>query len=317
MNYTRENAADFSSEDKSINKSDNVLIDDVSWFIGETILTGMLLEVASYPKPGLVSSVSQGAHTDMNILTFMLSSSSISSSFILFARAGMECRGELTLLFNSIRKTGVHFEKKLLQSTGSVNTQRGILFAGGVFAAAAGYSYNSLKRHSIDDVFNITSQMTRGLSEKELNLEYLHSKKNLTAGEKLFLNYGTLGIRGEVENGFPSVRTKGLPSLYEAIGKGCCLNDCLVHSLINLMTCVEDSTILWRKGPDALAMVKEAAWDILLSGSIYTETGRSKINRFNDICIRENISPGGSADLLTITISSYLLINKVFDVVKM
>jgi len=83
------------------------------------------------------------------------------------------------------------------------------------------------------------------------------------------------------------------------------------------MTCVEDSTILWRKGPDALAMVKKAAGDILLSGSIYTEAGRNKISSFNDICIRENISPGGSADLLTITISAYLLINRVFGVVKM
>ena len=314
MNYTRKNLTDFSSENL---QSDNMLIDDVSWFIGETILTGMLLEVASYPKPGLVSSVSQGAHNDMNILTFMLSSSAISSSFVLFAKAGMECRGDLESLFNSIRKTGIHFEKKLLKSTGNINTQRGILFAGGVFAAAAGYSYSVLNKHSIDDIFSTTAQMNSGISKKELNLEVLHSKKNLTAGEKLFLNYGTLGIRGEVENGFPSVRIKGLPSLYEAIQKGCRLNDCLVHSLINLMTCVEDSTILWRKGPDALAMIKESAWDILLSGSIYTEAGRDKIRRLNDICIRENISPGGSADLLTITISAYLLVNRVFNVVKM
>jgi len=287
MNYTQNNSQLLYEEDNSAAISDNVLIDDVSWFIGETILTGMLLEVASYPKPGLVSSVSQGAHSDMNILTFMLSSSSISSSFVLFAQAGLDCQGEPAELLSEIRTTGVEFEKKLLQSTGNVNTQRGILFAGGVFAAAAGYSYSRLKQHSLADVFQTSALMTKGLSDRELNRELLESKKILTAGEKLFLEFGTTGIRGEVEKGFPSVRDMGLPAFNEAIAEGCRLNDCLVHALISLVTCVDDSTILWRKGAGALDMIREKAREILVCGSVFTPKGKKKIKRLNDLCIRE------------------------------
>ncbi len=305
----------FLYSDKTL--GDNILIDGVSRFIGETILTGMLLEVASYPKPGLVSSRSQGAHSDMNILTFMLSSSAISSSFPIFAQTGQNCSGDPETLLSLIRTTGAEYERKLLSATDQVNTQRGILFAGGILSAAAGYSYRINDRHSTDDIFNTVSLMTRGICERELNPSELSGKCNPTAGEKLFMQYGTTGIRGEVELGFPSVQKAGLPAFYEAIERGVRLNDCLVHALISLMTYVEDSTILWRKGPDALELIKNTASLIIEKGSVFTSEGRKEIAGLNETCLKENISPGGSADLLTITVSSYLLTNRFFPVLKM
>lgn len=45
--------------------------------VGEVLLQAILLEVCSFPKPGLVTPVSTGSHSDMNLQTFLLSSSAI------------------------------------------------------------------------------------------------------------------------------------------------------------------------------------------------------------------------------------------------
>jgi len=294
-----------------------IAIDEVSWFIGEAILSGMLLEVASYPKPGLVSAVSQGAHRDMNILTFMVSSSAISSSFPRFSQLGFDYKGNIKNLLPRIRDLGVLYEKKLLDATDNVNTQRGILFSGGILAAAAGFCYGRDINAGLGDIFDTVAALTEGIVKDELVSAGLERCRDLTCGEILFVKYGTTGIRGEVEKGFPSVAGKGIPAIKEAVSYGTKLNDCLVHALISLMTVVEDTTILWRKDPETLATVKERALEIIDSGSVFTVSGRNKIRKTNDDFIREGISPGGAADLLSITLSSFILENKRLPVLKM
>jgi len=79
-------------------------IEKEAWQIGEAFLQGILLEISSFPKPGLVSSKSMGSHRDMNILTFMVSSAVISSGFTLCAQAGRNHKGaETGLIQNNFR----------------------------------------------------------------------------------------------------------------------------------------------------------------------------------------------------------------------
>lgn len=46
-------------------------------WIGECLLKALLMEVSAWPKPGLVTPHSQGAHKDMDIWLFITSSSAI------------------------------------------------------------------------------------------------------------------------------------------------------------------------------------------------------------------------------------------------
>lgn len=287
-------------------------IEKEAWQIGEAFLQGILLEVSSCPKPGLVSTISMGSHRDMNILTFMVGSAVISSTFTLCAQAGRNHTGKANELLPILRKIGIVSEKRLLEATKGVNTQRGILFAGGILCGAAGF-LSKKGDINLKELFKLTTRITEGLVEREL-LGLSLDKKKLTAGEQLFLKYKATGIRGEVERGFPSVQNYGLPAFKEAVENRVSLNHCLVHTLISLMTAVEDTTILWRKDKETLINVQKTAQNLLDKGSVFTKEGLREIENVNKDFIKKNISPGGSADLVAVTVGSYLLENGHFPV---
>ena len=275
--------------------------------VGQYLTQAILLEVSTHPKPGLVTRLSNGAHKDMSIFTFMMSSAVLSKAFYDLQDIGQAHRGTLAELFCKLRSYGVGAEAELLRVTKGVNTQRGILFAGGIVSAVSGYAMNmGLSR---DALLPMIKEMAAGLVAKELkNLDHAA----MTAGEKLYYKYGITGIRGEVENGFPSVVNYGLPALEDAFDKGATINDALVHALISLMTVVEDSNVIWRTDYDTLLEVQRIAKNILSLGSVFTEKGRMAIAETERYFLQRRISPGGSADLLSVTITLYLLEHKEF-----
>ena len=275
--------------------------------VGQYLTQAILLEVSTHPKPGLVTRLSNGAHKDMSIFTFMMSSAVLSKAFNDLQDIGQAHRGTLAELFRKLRSYGVGAEAELLRVTKGVNTQRGILFAGGIVSAVSGYAMNmGLSR---DALLPMIKEMAAGLVAKELkNIDHAA----MTAGEKLYYKYGITGIRGEVENGFPSVVNYGLPALEDAFNKGATINDALVHALISLMTVVEDSNVIWRTDYDTLLEVQRIAKNILSLGSVFTEKGRMAIAETERYFLQRRISPGGSADLLSVTITLYLLEHKEF-----
>lgn len=237
----------------------------------------------------------------------MMSSAVLSKAFNDLQDIGQAHRGTLAELFCKLRSYGVGAEEELLRVTKGVNTQRGILFAGGIVSAVSGYAMNmGLSR---DALLPLIKEMAAGLVARELkNLDHAA----MTAGEKLYYKYGITGIRGEVENGFPSVVNYGLPALEDAFDKGATINDALVHALIALMTVVEDSNVIWRTDYDTLLEVQRIAKNILSLGSVFTEKGRMAIAETERYFLQRRISPGGSADLLSVTITLYLLEHKEF-----
>lgn len=275
----------------------------VSQYLSQSIL----LEVTVHPKPGLVTRKSNGSHNDMSIFTFMMSSAVLGKAFNYLQDMGMSHTGDLQELFEKIRFYGQIAEQELLNVTGGVNTQRGILFAGGILSGVAGYAIN--RGYGKDHIINLVMEMTSGLVDKELRSL---RRKESTAGERLYKEYGITGIRGEVEKGFPSVMNVGLPAMREAFSKGASLNNALVHTLISLMTVVEDSNVIWRTDVTTLYEVQKIARNILDLGSIFTESGQNAIKEAERSFVDRRISPGGSADLLSITTTLYLLENKEF-----
>lgn len=275
--------------------------------VGQYLTQAILLEVSTHPKPGLVTRLSNGAHKDMSIFTFMMSSAVLSKAFNDLQDIGQAHRGTLAELFCKLRSYGVGAEAELLRVTKGVNTQRGILFAGGIVSAVSGYAMNmGLSR---DALLPMIKEMAAGLVARELkNLDHAA----MTAGEKLYYKYGITGIRGEVENGFPSVVNYGLPALEDAFNKGATINDALVHALIALMTAVEDSNVIWRTDYETLLEVQRIAKNILSLGSVFAEKGRMAIAETERYFLQRRISPGGSADLLSVTITLYLLEHKEF-----
>lgn len=275
--------------------------------IGEAAITGMLYEVSSSPTPGLVSPFSNGVHRDMNYFTFLKSTSSIAYAMYICAQIGIDYEVDI---LKKIRSVGLEAEKEMLKATGGVNTQMGLLFGAGIVCAGAG----SCVRKEIDiNRFNISSEcklIAKGIVEKEL--KHLDDKKKLSNGEKIYLNHGITGIRGEIENGLSSVIDMGLPLYEEAIKLGMDINKALAHSLIGIMSVVEDTVVISKAGIYGLEYMRREASIAMKLGGMYTPQGEAYIKEMEDDFISHKISPGGAADLLAISVMIYELENMKF-----
>ena len=119
-----------------------------------------------------------------------------------------------------------------------------------------------------------------------------------------YLASGRTGVRGEAAAGFPHARDYGLPALKRALQDGASFNEACLHALLALMSRVEDSNILRRRGLESLRSVQSRARALLMQGFDMDD-----LRRMNDDFVRENLSPGGSADLLAITIFLYEIQN--------
>lgn len=277
-------------------------ISDIALTIGSFAVEAMLYEVACYPSPGLVSPISNGAHKDMNYFTFIDSTMALSKYFTLFVQEGLKDDG-CKEIFHRIRKLGIEAEEEMFRKTKGINTHKGMLFLMGISCAAVGKAIYEKK--SFDDIKDIIKIMTKGIVQQELST--LNKKKDLSNGEKLYLKYETTGIRGEVEAGIPIVFDFSLNFYQQAHNLS--INDRLLHTLIGIMQTCDDTTILHRHSPEILKEVKEKAREIIKIGGMKTPIGREKIRILDDEFIARNISPGGSADLLGVTVFFYLVNN--------
>ncbi|NGP61024.1 triphosphoribosyl-dephospho-CoA synthase CitG [Paenibacillus thiaminolyticus] len=272
--------------------------------LGKDAVLALLLEVSASPKPGLVDRFNRGAHKDMDFFTFMESSAALSSYFVKCARLGAEFRGDRPPeLFNSLRPLGMAAEQAMFDATDGVNTHKGLVFSLGIICAAAACCMVEQQKARVDAdaLCERISRMTAGLCSREL--DSLKKTEGLTNGETLYRKFGLKGIRGEVENGFPAVRNCSLPAFRHLKSQGAChMNDRCVQTLLHLMAVNEDTNIVARHDMDTLAFVQGQAQRVLDAGGMLTDQGRQMIYKLDEDFIKRNISPGGSADLLAVTI---------------
>ena len=269
---------------------------------GFLAVEAMLYEIACTPSPGLVDRVNSGAHRDMDFFSFMSSSAALSLTMARCCEAGIQHQGDLPELLPVLRLIGLEGEAAMLDATGGVNTQKGLLFSLGVIVAATGWLNARNQKIKAASVLHRAAQMTGGIVERELNRLPESCGRKLTAGERLFRSHGIRGIRGEMEDGLPAVKNRALPSLQNALKSGLSVNDSLLQTLFVLMTMVEDTTVINRHSPEKLLdWVRPLAERFLLEGGLYNEEGRPRAAELDRQFIEHNVSPGGAADLLAIT----------------
>lgn len=264
-------------------------------FAGMCAQRALLYEAVTTPKPGLVDAADNGAHSDMNLFSFMASASALGTWFERAVCIGMlKLSGDET--FARLRAEGLRAEKEMLCATGGVNTHKGALFSLGIACCAAGRVGEGA---IVEEILNCAA----GIAKASLkDFDGLNVENVRTGGERQFLESGLSGIRGEAAAGFPSVRQWGLPVLEAAIDRGESINDAGLHTLLSLMAHVPDSNILRRRGEEALRNVQDHAGALSQNGFSHED-----LRSMNDDFIRENISPGGSADLLALTYFLHLI----------
>jgi len=268
----------------------------------------MLYEVSCQPSPGLVSRASSGAHKDMDYFTFMDSVVALIKPLLQCTEAGFSA-DDPKRIFEEIRLIGQLGEQEMFQKTAGINTHKGMLFLLGVCCAAGGKALYSGARFS--SLRSIIEAMTSGLVERELSSRYREFKNadefSLTHGERLFLHHKVEGIRGEVQRGLPTVFDFALGFYKE--NQDLSKNYRLVQTLLGIMQHCEDSTILFRYSIETLREVQERAKQIIFIGGVKSHQGIKAIEAMDEDFSKRNISPGGSADLLGVTVFLDLLEN--------
>lgn len=264
--------------------------------LNSLVIKSLLYEVSCYPSPGLVSPISNGAHNDMDYYTFLDSISEIGPQFKDIAKIGMSDVPVKDLL-NKIRPIGMKIEKDMFFVTNNVNTHKGLIFLMGIVCVAVSKAFYMNKPFSA--VKDIIKEMTKGLVKRELDSNI--SKEKETYGEKIFKEYGITGIRGEVENGLPSVFNHSLPfyKKYKDLKE----NKRLYLTLLCIMANCEDSTLLHRHPISILKEVNKRSNFILylLKKDNLAHVEEELFNLDKEFS-EKRISPGGSADLLAITV---------------
>lgn len=263
--------------------------------IGRLALEAMLVEVSVTPKPGLVDRRNSGAHKDMNFFTFLKSAAGLRNCFDDFAKAGSKSKSP-SEMFSVLRKIGLVAEKNMFSATEGINTHKGEIFSLGVLSACAGYLAANNEVLTAEKILSLASVVCAGLCDSDFAETRTKSPELLTKGERVYLEYGIAGIRGEAEAGYPIVREAGLPALKKYLADGLSLNDALAFTLIHIMAVNFDTNIISRHNMRTLGEVCDAARQIIDEGICIR-----KINMFDKEFIRRNISPSGSADLLAVT----------------
>jgi len=257
-------------------------------------LKSILYEVSLSPKPGLVDFNNSGSHKDMDYYTFLNSSSSLVPFFRKFAEIGYDFQDNFSKALPIIRNIGIQAEQEMFKATNNVNTQKGIIFLMGISLFSASYIFSDKNNFNIVSFQNIVQLICKNLVRNELqnNLDYK------THGEICFKKFGEkgAGVRFEVENAFPTVFSFALPVLENNLieNKKEIIDFSLRKTLLAIISENNDSNILYRKGEEILDKLKILAKRALINDE--------KFKDICEFCTNENISPGGSADLLAITV---------------
>ena len=275
--------------------SDRLAVNDVVFKLASFASRAVLYEVSAFPKPGLVSPISTGAHFDMDYFTFLDSTTALMKYFVKFSEAGYSSR-DVKEIFGDIREVGVEAERAMFDTTDEVNTHKGMIFLMGVsLAATAKVLYEGLCFECLSDVVR---EMTRGIVLGDL--QHLTVATAVTHGERLYVEHGITGVRGEVEAGMPTVFLHALPFFQDS--KELSLNERLVQTLFKIVSVCDDTTIVHRHDVGKLFEVKEQAKYFLDLGGVCSKEGRVLLEELCQSFVRDRVSPGGCADLLAVTV---------------
>jgi triphosphoribosyl-dephospho-CoA synthase len=251
------------------------------------------------PKPGLVDRRNSGAHRDMNISTFLKSARVLSTWFPRFFDIGYrESRIPACDFLLVLRPAGVLCEREMFEATQGINTHKGAIFSLGLLCAAAGRLVAKGIRCTRERICTEVASICSGLVTREL----AGTKTLDTAGERIFRIYGLAGARGEAASGYCTVRYVALPMYDRLQVAGFRENTVLLQVLLHLLAVNGDTNLVSRGGLEGLEYVREYARNLLLHGGVFASGGLQNISRFDDELCTRNLSPGGSADLLAVTI---------------
>lgn len=237
-------------------------------------------EADSWPKPGLVSPVDCGSHSDMDIRLLHRAIDALQGWFAALARAAA-CGAD----FARLAAIGRAAEAAMLEATGGVNAYRGAIFNLGLLVAAAASAPAGCPPTDW-----VRQRWGRDIAA--------HRPPASSHGSLVRRRDGAAGALAEAAQGFPTLHNRVLPALQDALRRGFAPERARLAALLASMAVLEDSNLLWRGGPAGLAWAQAQARDWLSQDRIARPDWRAGLAAVHREFVARRLSPGGSADLL-------------------
>ncbi|WP_175812851.1 triphosphoribosyl-dephospho-CoA synthase MdcB [Burkholderia contaminans] len=259
--------------------------------IAELAERSLVLEIETYPKPGLVSHVDTGSHADMDAATFARSAAVLRPYFAELADAGAR-DADMAVL----RKIGLRAEHAMLAATGGVNTHRGAIFGLGLLCAAAG-------RRAIPGTMPAGETLGAFVSRR-WGADILGGPRLPDShGERASRRYGVGGARREAADGFTTVYAVGLPVLRRAQRDLPGDREAArVDACFALIAALDDTNLLHRGGQAGLDFARATARAFVARGGVRARDWRLRAAAAHRAFVARRLSPGGAADLLAMSV---------------
>ena len=288
------------------------------YIIAHLATQALQAELDTTPKPGLVDKDNNGAHRDMDYALMQLSINTLHPYFVRLAFLGF---ADTLPSHTVIRDAGIEAEKAMLEATNGVNTHKGALFSMGLAVVAAAYEE---KKAAANKEVRGKEREEEYLSSLQLTIKALAASFPDTSGthgsKAKQLSNGTTTIKGALDNareGYEKLFAEWLP-FYNERRKS---HDAhaLHKTLLRIMCDLDDTNVIYRTNVATAEEVKQEARALLASfeeayaaedkekcaSAIEEKCASTELLALKDMDRRyteRNISPGGAADMLSLTV---------------
>ena len=267
------------------------------YIIAHLATQALQAELDTTPKPGLVDKDNNGAHRDMDYALMQRSINTLHPYFVKLALLG--CADALPT-HASIRDIGIEAERAMLSATNGVNTHKGALFSMGLAVVAAAHEERKIaaneeqilkERNGGEDVLVSLQTTIKALAASFPDTNGTHGSK-----AKL-LSKGTTAIKGALDNareGYEMLFAEWLPFYIERRKERDAHT--LHKTLLRIMCDLDDTNVIYRTDLATAEEVKQEARALLDNFS------KAALKDMDRHYTTRNISPGGAADMLSLTI---------------
>lgn len=255
--------------------------------IGRAAVRALYDELSLTPKPGLVTLVDKGSHTDMDAGTFMRSLFALRHAFVRFAWLGAQAA-----TFPLLEQCGIEAEATMRRATGGINTHRGSIFMLGLLCAAAGAV------RAMGEPMKAARLRSALVFHWGDALRLRAEKVSGLPGGNAARRYGLRGASVEAALGFPVLFETALPAWAACRRRGLSFTQVRLDTLFHVVAVMDDCNLAHRGGLDGLRHAQALAAGFLAAGGSAASSGLEAACAIGDAVVAANLSPGGAADVL-------------------
>ena len=273
-------------EDKVVNASRARQLGDLSivyptstpYVLGVMAAEAMRCELELKGKPGLIGPTDNGAHSDMNYDMMRRSIDAIEPFLVDLA---LLCYAENLPESQEVIRHGVMAEKAMIEATGGVNTHKGAIFALGMMVA--GVAHCVYRLHKID-----IQQVREAI---KILAEEIPTTNN-THGAEVRKKHHIKGALDMAIEGYAQLFDDWMP-FYQKIKDN---EHAGLRLLLHIVATLEDNNLYHRGGAELTQEAQQRCAQ--LADNFRIEDNEA----LNEWMKSRNLSPGGSADMLALTL---------------